>query len=99
MSETIDEATSEPPSPEIAEHCRKAELKRLLSSPHAVEEGTLEIQGKKRRYKFTKPLPRNQAYGDDAPYPAVIQFEGVVEIEGKSAMPYSIVRFNRDGDD
>jgi hypothetical protein len=44
-------------------------------------------------YKFTKPLPQKGSEGQDD---AVIHFAGVVEIAGK-AMPYSIVRFNRDG--
>ena len=95
MSAPIDEATSGEVPPEIVEHCRQAEVKRLYDTSHVSEEGTLEIGGKKRGYKFTKPPPRSEPCGD-APCPGMIQFAGVVEIAGK-AMPYSIVRFNRDG--
>ena len=87
----IEEATSgPPPSPEMVEVCRDAEVKSLLSLPHTVEAGTLEVAGKSAvPYKFTKPLSQKGAEGGDA----VIHFAGVVEIAGKSA-PYSITRIS-----
>jgi hypothetical protein len=92
MSETpIDEATSGDVPPEIVEVCREKALKSLLAEPHTTEEGTLEINGVKSHYKFTKPLPQKGSDGGDA----VVHFHGVLEMAGKSAVPYTITRLDR----
>ena len=87
----IDEATGGEAQPEIVEMSGRAEVKSLLSKPHVTDSGTLEIKGAKRAYKFTRPMPQKGSDGVDA----VIQFAGVVEIEGKS-IPYSMVRLTRE---
>jgi hypothetical protein len=87
----IDEATGGEVDPEIVDTCRDIAVKGLLSAPHAVEEGTLEVAGKSAvPYKFTRPFPQKGSDGQDD---AVIHFAGVVEIEGR-AMPYSITRIS-----
>jgi hypothetical protein len=55
------------------------------------DEGTIRIGGETKHYKLTKPLPRSE------PDAAMVLFEGMLEIEGKSALPDLIQRFNKPG--